>query len=624
MLVGSHLSIAGGMHLAVQSAVRLGLDCVQVFTKNQRQWKVKPLGQAEIADFRAAVKEAGWDKDAERRVVSHNSYLVNLASPDAASRAKSRALQLEETERCEALGIPWCVMHPGAHLGVAGDAKDEAAGIRRLAAELDAIHGATKGYRTVTCIENTVGSGTNLGGPLEHLAAIRAAVKDPERVAFCFDTCHATAFGHDMSTPAKAKAFWKHFGDVVGTEHVAVIHCNDSKGALGSHLDRHEHLGNGACGEACFAAIAHMRAFRDVPAIMETPKEGKLRGRDPDRANAAWLRALTLALCASVAAVVLGGCRPWAKTESEAMADRSGTALAPTPEEAARLRRAQDVAQRGDYQEALGEFRSLLAENPRLAAAQVGAGAVTLEQGDLRAAQRSYEAAIKADARNVDAWVGLGRTQSAAGRPEEAVKAYRAALAIAPADMRAISGIADALEATGTGPAAIPFLERLSADAAADSDAWTRLGRAYLAAGRAADASVAFEEAVALGEVGETTLDGMITAYTAEQRYAEASSAAGEFARRWPSSVASERSAWLAFRAGDYERAIAAYRSAAEQDPRSTKAWNGIGVCALNSWLLSDRLDGTSREEARRAFERSLEVDGAQPQVEKLLRTYAP
>jgi tetratricopeptide (TPR) repeat protein len=190
--------------------------------------------------------------------------------------------------------------------------------------------------------------------------------------------------------------------------------------------------------------------------------------------------------------------------------------------------------------------------------------------------------------------------------------------------MRAVSGIADALEATGSGPAAIPFLERLSADAAADSDAWTRLGRAYLAAGRTADASAAFEEAVALGEVGEATLDGMIAAYTAEQRYAEASSAAGEFARRWPSSVASERAAWLAFRAGDYERAIVAYRAAAEQDPRSTKAWNGIGVCALNSWLLSDRLDGTSREEARRAFERSLEVDAAQPQVEKLLRTYAP
>ena len=624
MLVGSHLSIAGGMHLAIEAAVRLGLDCVQVFTKNQRQWKVKPLAQAEVEAFRAAVRDAGWHRDPERRLVSHNSYLVNLASPDARARARSRVLQLEEVERCEALGIPWCVMHPGAHLGTARDAADEKAGIKRLAAELDAIHRSTAGYRTVTCIENTVGSGTNLGGPLEHLAAIRAAVRDPQRTAICFDTCHATAFGHDMSTPEKARAFWKAFDGAVGTEHVKVLHCNDSKGALGSNLDRHEHLGAGACGRACFAAIARMRAFAKVPAIMETPKEGKLRGRDPDRANAAWLRALALAACACVSAAFLGGCRPWAKPESEVLAERSGVAVAPTPEEAERLRRAQEVARRGVFQEALGEFRSMLAENPRLAAAQVGAGAVTLEQGDLRAAQRAYEAAVRADPRNVEALVGLGRTHAAAGRDEDALRNYRAALAVRADDMRAVAGIADALERTGNQPAAIPFLERLSADAGADADAWTRLGRAYLAGGRVADASAAFEEAVALGEVSEATMDGLVSAYAAEVRWSEAASAAGEFARRWPSSAASERAAWLAFRAGDYERAIVAYRSAAEQDPRSTKAWNGVGVCALNAWLLSDRLDGAAREEARRAFERSLEVNASQPQVQKLLRTYAP
>ena len=624
MLVGSHLSIAGGMHRAVEEAVRLGLDCVQVFTKNQRQWRAKPLAQADVDAFRAAVKAAGWDKDPERRLVSHNSYLVNLASPDAAARARSRALQREETERCEALGIPWCVMHPGAHLGTAGDARDEAAGIRRLAAELDAIHGATAGYRTVTCIENTVGSGTNLGGPVEHLARIRDSVRHPERVAFCFDTCHATAFGHDMSTPAKAAAFWRRFDREVGTRLVRVIHCNDSKGRLGSRLDRHEHLGNGACGRACFAAIAHLKAFARVPAIMETPKEGRLRGRDPDRANAAWLRALALALSACVAVTALGGCRPWAKPTSEAMADRAGAAAAPTPEEAARLQRAQDVARRGEYQEALGEFRALLAENPRLAVAQVEVGGLTLEQGDLRAAQRSYEAALAADPRSVDARIGLARTHAAAGRSDDAVREYRAALAAAPADSRAVKGLADALEASGNRAAAIPFLERLAADPAADSEAWTRLGAAYLSDGRSSEAGAAFEEAVALGEVGQATMDGLIASYAAEARYSEAASAAGEFERRWPSSSASERCAWLSFRAGDYERAIEAYRRAAELDPRSAKAWNGVGVCALNAWLLGDRLDGAAREEARRAFERSLEIDPGQRQVERLLRTYAP
>lgn len=623
MLVGSHLSIAGGIHLAIQDALRLGLDCVQVFTKNQRQWKWKPLTDAEVKLFRAAVHDAGWSMNPERHLVSHNSYLVNLASPDSEMRAKSSALQLQETERCEQLGIPSCVMHPGAHLGKARNAADEEAGIHRLVSELDAIHRSTKGYSTVTCIENTVGSGTNLGGPLEHLARIRAAVKNPERVAFCFDTCHATAFGHDMSTPAKAKSFWQSFESVVGCAYVRVIHANDSKGALGSHLDRHEHLGSGTCGKPCFAAIAHMRSFQNVPIIMETPKEGKLRAEEPDSANAAWLRALVLALCASISVTMLGGCRPWAKSDAELTAARVG-AVAPTPEETDRLRRAQGVAARGDYQEALGEFRTLLIENPRLVDVQVAVGGITLEQGDIRAAQRSYEAAIQADPRNVDAHIGLARTHLAAQRNEDAVRCYRQALVLAPADMRAVAGIADALERSGNRSAAIPFLERLAADAGADSDAWSRVARAYLIAGRAAEASAAYEEAVTLGEVSEGTMDGLIAAYTSESRFSEASSAGTEFALRWPSAAASERAAWLAFRASDYERAIVAYRRAAEQDPRSIKAWNGIGVCALNSWLLSDRLDGGAREEARRAFEQSLAVEPAQPQVEKLLRTYAP
>jgi deoxyribonuclease-4 len=624
MLVGSHLSIAGGMHLAIEAAVRLGLDCVQVFTKNQRQWRVKPLAQGEVDAFRAAVRAAGWDRRPERRLVSHNSYLVNLASPDRAMRARSRALQLEEVERCEALGIPSCVMHPGAHLGTPGDPRDEAAGIRRLAAELDAIHRSTRGYRTVTCIENTVGSGTNLGGPLEHLGSIRASVADPDRVAFCIDTCHATAFGHDASTPAKARAFWAHARSALGAGTVRVIHANDSKGALGSRLDRHEHLGQGACGRAFFASIARAASLRNVPVVMETPKEGRLRGRDPDRANAAWLRALALVMVAVLPALAGTGCRPWAKPESEVAAMRAGTAVEPTAEEADRIRRAQAVAQRGDYQQALVEFRSILAENPRLVDAQLAVGRTTMAQGDLRAAQRSYEAAIRADPRNVDAQVGLAGVHAAAGRTDDALKCYRQALVTAPADLRAVRGVADMLEATNQQSAALPFVERLCADPGADSDAWTRLGQAYLRAGRNADASASFEEAVALGEVGQPTMDGLVASYTAELRYAEAASAAGEFARRWPSAAASERAAWLAFRAGDYGRAIASYRAATQQDPRSIKAWNGVGVCALNAWLLSDRLDGVAREEARGAFERSMAIEPAQPQVAKLLRTWAP
>jgi Tfp pilus assembly protein PilF len=169
-----------------------------------------------------------------------------------------------------------------------------------------------------------------------------------------------------------------------------------------------------------------------------------------------------------VVLTLMSGCRPWAKSDAELTAARVG-AVAPTAEESDRLRRAQGVADRGDYQEALVEFRSLLAENPRLVDVQVAVGSITLEQGDIRAAQRSYEAAIQADPRNVDAHIGLARTHLAAQRNDDAVRCFRQALVLAPNDMRAIAGIADALERSGNASAAIPFLQRLAADAGASA-----------------------------------------------------------------------------------------------------------------------------------------------------------
>ncbi|MFO0961674.1 MAG: deoxyribonuclease IV [Phycisphaerales bacterium] len=624
MLVGSHLSISGGLFKAVEEALRLGLDCVQIFTKNQRQWTSKPLAPEEAEAFRAAVRAAGWDKHPERRLVSHNSYLVNLASPDPELQRKSHAMQLDELQRCEALGVPNCVMHPGAHMGAKGSAADEAAGIDRLVRALDKLHAETRGFRTVTCIENTVGGGTSLGGPFEHLAQIRERVREPERVAVCFDTCHATAYGHDMTTPAKAKAVWKRFDEVVGLEHLRVFHVNDSVGAVGSHLDRHAHLGTGACGEACFAAIAAKRAFANIPCILETPKEGKLRGRDPDRANAAWLRALAMLAVAALVGVALPGCRPWAKPQSQVTEVEQQLPARPTAQEQDRLERARAVAARGDYQQALKDLGSLLQENPRLVDAQVAVAQTNEVQGDLRAAQRGYEAALAADPRNVDARIGLARVHAAAGRREDAIRDYRLALAESPGDRRAIEGIAALLESTGDGAGAIPFLERRCADADADAAAWSRLGRAYLRAGRSTDAVAAYEEAVALGAVAQETLDGLIGAYTAEKRYAEAASAAQEYARRWPGPRADERCAWIEFKLGDFARSAASYRRAVAKDPRSIRAWNGIGACALNAWLLSDRIDGAAREEARQAFEQSLALDPKQPQVQQLLDTYAP
>jgi len=300
-MFGSHLSIAGGLEQAVAEASSLGFDCVQVFTRNQRRWESPPLEGEEIERFLAARRAHGWLDD-PGRVVSHNSYLVNLAAPAGGNRNKSIKAQRAELERCEALGILRCVIHPGAHLGtppprgprVRGTAigPDELAGIERVADALDGIHRDLPGLRVVTLLENTVGSGTNLGAEFAHLAAIRARVREPERVGFCLDTCHAVAAGWDMSTPARARAVLEAFVEACGLDRLLAFHLNDSKGALGSRLDRHEHVGEGQCGEACFRAIVRDPRFARIPKILETPKETDADQVPWDAVNLARLRAM--------------------------------------------------------------------------------------------------------------------------------------------------------------------------------------------------------------------------------------------------------------------------------------------------------------------------------------------
>lgn len=300
-MFGSHLSIAGGLEHAVADAASLGFDCVQVFTRNQRRWESPPLAGEEIERFLASRRAHGWLDD-PGRVVSHNSYLVNLAAPAGGNRDKSIQAQRAELERCEALGILRCVIHPGAHLGTppprgprvpgAAIGPDERAGIERVADALDEIHRDLPGLRVVTLLENTVGSGTNLGAEFAHLAAIRARVREPERIGFCLDTCHAVAAGWDMSTPARARAVLEAFDEACGLDRLLAFHLNDSKGALGSRLDRHEHVGKGQCGEACFRAIVRDPRFARIPKILETPKETDADQEPWDAVNLARLRAM--------------------------------------------------------------------------------------------------------------------------------------------------------------------------------------------------------------------------------------------------------------------------------------------------------------------------------------------
>ena len=301
--LGSHLSIAGGMHHALEAVEALGCDCVQVFTKNQRQWKSKPLAAADVAAWKAGIERLGWG-DRPNRVVSHNSYLVNMASPDSEGWEKSVTLQRDELERCEALGIPTCVAHPGAHLeskrkpgepNVLGaePTTAEEKGLARIVTALDRLERETRGFEVRTALENTVGSGTNLGYDPGQLAWIRDRVAAPERVGFCFDPCHAVAAGHDMSTATKAKAVLDRLESTCGLDQVISVHLNDSVGDLGSRKDRHAHIGHGTCGIPCFEAVLGVSAWQEIPMVLETEKEGEVDGRSWDVINLEMLGSLS-------------------------------------------------------------------------------------------------------------------------------------------------------------------------------------------------------------------------------------------------------------------------------------------------------------------------------------------
>lgn len=280
-MFGSHLSISGGMHNALLEAEKLGLEVVQVFTKNQQQWKCKPLDPSAIAEWRLHCDRLKFN-----HTVSHDSYLINLASPDEALRLKSIDLFVEELTRCVQLRIPYLVTHPGAHMG-----QGEEVGLKKVAESLDRVHAAVPRDGVMTCLEITAGQGTSLGYKLEHLAEIISIVKAPERLAVCLDTAHLFAAGYDFRGGKYAK-FMKEVDAAVGIDRVKVLHLNDSKKELGSRVDRHEHIGRGMIGLEGFKPIVRDKAFKKVPKILETAKEKDEQGRDWDAVNLEVLKGL--------------------------------------------------------------------------------------------------------------------------------------------------------------------------------------------------------------------------------------------------------------------------------------------------------------------------------------------
>lgn len=280
LLLGAHMSIAGGVSRALDRAALVHSNAVQVFTKNNRQWAGPPINQEDVARWREQMPALGI-----AYAVSHASYLINLASPKDDLWEKSRLAHQDEIVRAHAYAIPHVVLHPGSHTG-AGDA----AGIARIAAALNHIHAATPECAdTVTCLEIMAGQGNVLGRNLAQLRAIIDQVEDSQRVGVCLDTCHAYAAGYDIRSADGYAAFVAEVGRWLGLETVKVWHFNDSKGALGSNLDRHVHIGEGEIGVDGFRHILNDPRWDGIAMLLETPKEDTL---EEDAMNLARLCAL--------------------------------------------------------------------------------------------------------------------------------------------------------------------------------------------------------------------------------------------------------------------------------------------------------------------------------------------
>jgi deoxyribonuclease IV len=281
-ILGAHQSIAGGFYRAIERARDRGCDCTQIFTKNTNQWRAREIASHEVEQFRKAVADLGVSCP-----LAHDSYLVNLASPDPALWRRSVDALVAELLRANMLGIPWVVAHPGAY-----GASSEADGIARTIEALGEVLDRTAGREVGCLVETTAGQGSSLGWRFEHLAKILDGVRAADRLGVCFDTCHVFAAGYELTTRVQYRTTMKLFDEVVGLEQIRAFHLNDSRKPCGSRVDRHAHIGAGCLGLEAFRHLLRDRRFRRVPMVMETPKSREGEKPDWDVVNLQRLREL--------------------------------------------------------------------------------------------------------------------------------------------------------------------------------------------------------------------------------------------------------------------------------------------------------------------------------------------
>lgn len=262
--IGPHVSASGGVENAPLNAMQVGATAFALFTKNQRQWFSAPLSEKSIEAFKVNLEKSGISAD---YVLPHDSYLINLGSPDAEGLEKSRNSFLEEMQRCEQLGLKMLNFHPGSHLKQIS--LEEC--LSRVAESINFALDKTQDVTAV--IENTAGQGSNVGFSFQHLAYIIDKVEDKSRVGICIDTCHTYSAGYDLKTEQGYQQAWSEFDDEVGFHYLRAIHLNDTKKELGSRVDRHESIGKGLLGMEFFERFMKDPRFDNIPLILETPDE---------------------------------------------------------------------------------------------------------------------------------------------------------------------------------------------------------------------------------------------------------------------------------------------------------------------------------------------------------------